>query len=109
MPTYLLLFVGLTAQPDADDAVTRDYNAQWMAYMGGLVDQGVLRGGSPLSPTGLTVGRDGNEPFATEEIDVGGYLVVEADSLDAAAELAQGAPHIALGGTTIVREALPTG
>jgi hypothetical protein len=109
MPTYLMLFVGRTAQPDADDPVTQDYNQQWVAYMGGLAQQGVLRGGAPLSPTGLTVGRDGNEPFATEEIDVGGYLVVEAATLEAAAELAQGAPHIALGGTTIVREALPAG
>ena len=43
------------------------------------------------------------------EVDIGGYLIVEAETLDAAAEIARGAPHIALGGTTIVRACLPTG
>ena len=109
METFLLLFVGRTAQPDAEDPVTQDYNPQWGAYMGGLAQQGVLKGGAPLAPAGLTVGRDGTEPFAVDDIDVGGYLIVEAESLEAAAALAQGAPHIALGGTTIVRAALPTG
>ena len=109
MGTFLLLFVGRAAAPDAEDATTRNYNQQWAAYMGGLAQHGVLRGGAPLEPTGVTVSRDGTEPFAMADIDIGGYLVIEAESLDAAAEIAQGAPHIALGGTTIVRACLPTG
>ena len=109
METFLLLFVGRAAAPEADDETTQDYNRQWVAYMGGLAQRGVLKGGAPLAPTGLTVGPDGTGPFAMADVDVGGYLLVEAESLEAAAELAQDAPHIALGGTTIVRACLPTG
>jgi hypothetical protein len=35
--------------------------------------------------------------------DTYGYMVVSAGSLDAAIAIAREAPHIALGGTTIVR------
>jgi hypothetical protein len=109
MATYVLLFVGRTAQPDADDKVTADYNQQWQDYMGGLAQAGTLRGGAPLEPSGKTVGRDGVTDLEVKDVDIGGYVVVEADSVDEATEIAQGAPHIALGGTTIVRPCLAVG
>jgi hypothetical protein len=106
MPAYLLLFVGLVAQPDATDAQTADYNRQWIGYMGDLAQAGKLRGGAPLAPGGDVVTRDGVTDFEPEAFDVGGYIVLEADSAEEAADVAGRAPHIALGGRTIVRPCL---
>jgi hypothetical protein len=109
MPDYLLLFVGLGATPDATDDQTAAYNRKWVDYMAGLGQAGKLRSGAPLEGGGKTVRRDGASDFAPEAVDIGGFLVIDAESVDEAAEIASGAPHIALGGTTIVRPCLPAG
>ena len=109
MSAYLLLFIGLTAQPDATDDRTADYNRQWGEYMGSLAQAGKLGSGAALAPGGKTVTADGATDFSPAEVDIGGYILAEADSLDEAAEIASRAPHIALGGTTIVRPCLVQG
>ena len=38
-----------------------------------------------------------------DRVDIGGYALVTADSIEDAAEFARQAPHTALGGSTIVR------
>lgn len=103
MAQYLLLFVGLAARPQAEDAATADYRQQWGRYMGGLAGQGKLVAGAPLEPHGKVVGRDGVEDFQLQRVDVGGFIVIEAGSDEEAVEVARQAPHIALGGTTVVR------
>jgi hypothetical protein len=109
MAEYVLLLVGRGADPDATDPQTAEFNQRWRDYMAGLGRSGHLRAGAPFERTGKVVGRDGVTDLELKELDIGGYLVVDADSIDEAAELAAGAPHIALGGTTIVRECLPVG
>jgi hypothetical protein len=104
MANYLLLFLGRAAQPDATDDETVDYNRQWGEYMAGLGKNGQLRGGAPLEPAGKVVARDGITDLELGDIDIGGFIVVEADSHEAAEDIAAQAPHIALGGSTIVRE-----
>jgi hypothetical protein len=39
-----------------------------------------------------------------ERVDIGGFVLIDVDSYEQAIEIATQAPHIALGGTTIVRE-----
>jgi hypothetical protein len=109
MAHFVLLFVGRQAQPDAADAQTADYNRQWGEYMAGIAQSGALVSGAPFEGTGKVVGRDGVTELDLDDVDIGGYLVVDVDSIDAAAKIAAGAPHIALGGTTIVRPCLPVG
>jgi hypothetical protein len=41
-----------------------------------------------------------------QQEDIGGYLLIRAESMDEAVEIARQAPHMALGGTTIVRPCL---
>jgi hypothetical protein len=36
-------------------------------------------------------------------VEIGGYTLINVQSLDAAIDIARRAPHIAIGGTTIVR------
>lgn len=105
----MMLFIGLAATPRADDHVTQDYNRQWGEYLGGLASAGALESGAPFAPTGQTVTRDSVSPLELQSVDIGGYALVNAASIEEAVEIAQRAPHIALGGTTIVRPCLSVG
>jgi hypothetical protein len=105
MQKFMLLFVGRTAQSDAEDAQTQDYNSRWRDYMAGLARDGALESGAPLE----AVGRDSVAALEIADVDIGGYLVISAESLDAAVDIARRAPHIALGGTTIVRPCVTIG
>jgi hypothetical protein len=107
MPKFMMLYVGLAARPEADDEQTRDYNTQWLGYMAGLARDGALESGAPLEPDGRVVQRDSVAQFELSTPDIGGYAVIDAGSLEAAVEIARDAPHIALGGTTIVRPCIP--
>ena len=109
MANYLLLFLGRAAQPDATDDETVDYSRRWGEYMAGLGKSGQLRGGAPLEPSGKVVARDGITDLQLGDIDIGGFIVVEADSHETAENIAAQAPHIALGGSTIVRECQAVG
>ena len=102
MAQYLLLFVGRQAAPDATDAQTVAYNQKWVEYMAGLAQSGQLRAGAPFEPNGRVVARNGVTDLELE-LDIGGYLLVEAESLETAERIAAEAPHIELGGTTVVR------
>jgi hypothetical protein len=109
MQAFMLLFLGLPAQPDAADATTQAFNDKWRTWVGGLAQSGVLQSGAPFEPRGLTVSRDGSEPLELQPVDFGGYLIVNAELLDAAAELAAQAPHTELGGRTVVRPCVTMG
>ncbi len=101
MQKFLFLFKGLALNPQQ---VTESYSNKWVDYMGKLVQGGHLEAGSPLEPGGkVVVGQDSVSDFKGEQVDIYGYLLIKASSLDEAVELSKQAPHMALGGTTIVR------
>jgi hypothetical protein len=58
MTQYLFMMIGRPAAPDAEDTVTKDYNAKWMAWIGDLAARGALRGGGPLEAAGKVVTRE---------------------------------------------------
>jgi hypothetical protein len=103
MPSYLFLTVGQTADLDATDAETAAYNKKWAAWIEDLAARGRLEAGAPLEWSGKVVGKRGVTELTLQEPDIGGFLVVKADSFDEALAIAGSAPHIPLGGTTIVR------
>jgi hypothetical protein len=106
MPKFMLLFQGLAAQPEASDAQTQDYNRRWGEYMGGLAGEGRLESGAPLVPSGKVLKGRSVSDLELAEFDLGGYMVIQADSIDEAVEIALRAPHVELGGGTIVRPCL---
>ena len=73
---------------------------EYMQYTQTLVEAGVLREGAPLHPTstattvrvrdGRTITTDG--PFAETKEQLGGYYVIEVESLDVALEWAARCP-----------------
>ena len=80
----------------------------WMDWIQGGMEAGwLIDGGDALKPEGSVVQPDStvtDGPFAESKELVGGYSMVEADSLAQACEYAKTSPMIAAGGTVEVRE-----
>lgn len=110
MKEYLLLLRAGKPLASKAEAEQKAETQAWGKYMGGLGEKGLLVGGLPLVPGGAVVSRSGTEPepvrSAAEGI-VGGYLVVKANSLEHASEIAKSCPHIANEGNIEVREIAP--
>jgi hypothetical protein len=76
--------------------------AEWTAWFG-TIGGDVLEIGNPFSQ-GKKVGADGSVGNAA--LGLGGYSVINAASLDAAAGVAKGCPVLRTGGTVEVYEAV---
>jgi hypothetical protein len=103
MAKFLFLMIGLPGQPNAGDEQTQAYSRKWGAYMGSLAQRGALESGAPLEPTAKEVASRSVNDAKLGTPDIYGYMVVNAGSLDDAIAIAREAPHMALGGSTIVR------
>lgn len=97
MAKYLLLYRG-GEQPQGEDE-GKAVMAAWMAWFESL-GAAVADGGNPAGAA-KAVAPDGNVSDADVN-DVTGYSIVEADSLEAAVQMAKGSPHLAAGGTVTV-------
>lgn len=107
MKEYLLLLRGGIPMSSKTEAQNKAEMQAWGAYMGQLGQKGQLAGGLPLISGGSTVSAKGTAAKPVKsgaEGIVGGYLIVKADSLDQASEIAKACPHIANQGNIEVRE-----
>jgi hypothetical protein len=110
MKEYLLLLRGGIPMASKTEAEAKAEMQAWGAYMGGLGQKGQLAGGLPLQSGGTVVSTKGitKEPVKSgSEGIVGGYLIVKADSLELATEIAKACPHVANQGNVEVREIAP--
>jgi len=103
MAKFLFLMLGLPGEPNAGDDQTQAYNRKWGTYMGSLAQRGALESGAPLQPIAKAVSTGTVSDAKLGTPDIYGYMVINTDSLDDAIAIAREAPHIALGGSTIVR------
>ncbi|MEM1145480.1 MAG: YciI family protein [Pseudomonadota bacterium] len=106
MQYMLLLFEDESIMNRAvESAGFEAYMAPWMAYTEEMEQAGALVGGNPLSgvDTASTVSvRDGKRtiqdgPFIDTKEQLGGYYVIEVDSLDEAISWAEKCPAAATG------------
>jgi hypothetical protein len=112
MKEYLMLFkcdppqVEDQRSPEEMKAVLQ----QWQTWIKGIADEGKFSGTNRLESEGKLV-KPGNiitdGPYAESKEMIGGYLVVKADSIDEAAEMAKGCPGLLYGFTVEVRTVLP--
>ena len=110
MKEYLLLLRGGKPMASKTEAENKAEMQAWGAYMGGLAQSGSLAGGLPVVGGGKTVFADsvvGEAVTSAKEGIVGGYLIVKAENLDQAADIAKNCPHIANEGNIEVREIAP--
>ena len=82
-----------------------------VAWFEGLNQRGKIKGAQPLSGRGrLISGTDGrlvvDGPFTETKEAVGGYLVLQADNLDEAVEIARSMPTLLYGVSVEVRPIL---
>ena len=108
MADFLYVFRGgmSGAQQFSPEQMQKHMQA-WANWIGELSKRGQFKGGDPLDAGGKQVkGKkktivDG--PFAEAKDLVGGYLLVTAENLDDAAELARGCPVLEVDGSVEVR------
>jgi hypothetical protein len=114
MPKFLFIFRGggYASSTAVSPTELQAHLAKWNAWTNELLAAGKLAGANALShpPTGKTVrGRDKvvtDGPYAETKDLVSGTIVVEAGSLDEAAELARGCPIFEYDGSVEVRPVL---
>lgn len=110
MKEYLLLLRGGKPISEKTEAENKAEMQAWGAYMGSLAHSGSFVAGLPVVGGGKTVSAKGITSEAVtsaKEGIVGGYLIIKADSLDKATELAKSCPHITNEGNIEVREIAP--
>jgi len=108
---YMLLFRG----PHWDKGLSTDELQQTMdkvmGWFEGLNERGRVKAAQPLGAQGRTIsGTDGrfvvDGPFMETKEAVGGYLVLQAESLNEAVEVAQSMPTLRYGISVEVRPIL---
>ena len=110
MARYMYLFRNNSVDPMSalSPEEKQAHMEKWGAWMGELGQSGILEGGEPLNGEGKRVaGADKvvtDGPFVEGTEVVGGYLIVNADSLDHAAELSKKCPIFENDGQVEVRE-----
>ena len=114
MPKFMYIFRGGGyATPDSlSPSALQEHLGRWNAWTNELLASGRLAGGQALEhpPSGKTVrGRDKvvtDGPYAESKDLVSGTVVLEAASLEEAAELARGCPILEMDGSVEVRPML---
>ncbi len=108
---YLLLFRGLEWDQGLGPEDLQRVMDEVMAWFEGLQEQGKVKGGQPLDRSGRYVSGKGGRiiadgPFAESKEVVGGYLLLDTDSLEEAVAVARSCPTLNYGITIEVRPVL---
>jgi hypothetical protein len=89
---------------------TQSILKQWQDWMGGIASKGQFVGTNRLFPEGKTVKANkvvSDGPYMEGKELIGGYLIVNAESLEEAAEIAKGCPIFNFNGHVEVRPVMP--
>lgn len=108
MQEFMMLF---RSEPDDAQALSPDEIQesikQWQDWIGSIAAQGKFVSTNQLGFEGKVVKANNqvitDGPYASLKEIVGGYIIVKANNLDEAIELAKGCPVLAIGGNVEVR------
>jgi len=104
---YLLLFRGTTWDKNLSPEEIQKIVNQWGAWFQRLTQQGIAKAGQPLKEEGKIVSgkkrtvADG--PFAESKEAIGGYFLLQVDSIDEAVAIAKECPGLDYGINVEVR------
>jgi len=101
MTKYLLLYHGGgMPQTEAEQAAVLKAWTEWYTGLGAAV----VDPGNPFSPAAKAVSKDGMVRNGPAGSMASGYTILQADSLDKAAQMAKGCPVLTSGGEISVFE-----
>jgi hypothetical protein len=107
-PQYMLLFRGNDWHKGLSPEEMQNVADQWMAWFKRLTDQGRALAGQPLKGEGRIIsGKNGrvvaDGPFAESKEAIGGYFLLQVNSLEEAIAIAKDCPGLAYGVKVEVR------
>lgn len=109
----LLLYDNVETLPQMSPEEMQHLVQAHMQWSQKLAEQGVLRGGDGLEETGAYIkGKNAlvtDGPFIETKEMIGGYYLIQAESLEQAVAIAQECPCHLWGGTTEVRPIMDYG
>jgi hypothetical protein len=99
---YMLIFRGTDWHKGLSPEEMQQVASHWMNWFKRLTDEGKALSGNPLEPQGKVVaGKNGriisDGPFAESKESIGGYFLLNVNSLDEAVAIAQECPGLAYG------------
>ena len=101
MANYVLLYSGGgMPETEAQQAAVMQAWGMWYGQLG----EALVDGGNPFTPMAKTVASDGSVSDGSAGVMATGYTIIKADSLDAATDLSQGCPILAVGGQITIYE-----
>jgi len=110
-PGYLLLFRGKDWDQGLSDEELQEVIGRVMGWFDGVSKSGKVKGGQPLARSGKSVsGKNGrvvaDGPFAESKEVIGGYLMLDVETLDEALAIAKSYPCLQYDITIEVRPLL---
>jgi hypothetical protein len=97
----MLIFRGTDWYKDLSPEQMQQVADQWMAWFKRLTDQGTAIAGNPLAREGKIVSGTGAKvadgPFVESKETIGGYFLLQVNSLDEAVRIAQDCPGLPYG------------
>src|ERR1700733_13667256 len=108
---YMLLFRGTDWHKGLSLEEMQEVVGQWTAWFKKLNEQGIAKAGQPLAAQGKIVsGKHGrmvaDGPFAESKEAIGGYFLLQVNTLEEAVAIAKECPGLAYGAKVEVRPAM---
>ena len=106
MPEYMLIFRYVPSGRHVAENKLKMWKRDWQEWINGIMDEGKLFSTNMLGPVGKVLKSSGivtDGPFVELKEELGGNVVVKAESLEEAITLAHGCPVLSIGGNVEVR------
>jgi hypothetical protein len=105
---YMLIFRGTDWHKGLSPEKMQEVAGEWMAWFKRLSDQGTAIAGNPLEPAGKVVSGKGGRvvadgPFAEAKEAIGGYFLLNVNTLEDAVAIAKECPGLPYGAKVEVR------
>jgi len=105
---YMLIFRGTDWSKGLSPEEMQKVAGEWMAWFNRLKEQGIVVDGNPLEPQGRIVsGTNGrvvqDGPFAESKEAIGGYFLLNVNTLEDAVAIAKECPGLPYGAKVEVR------